>query len=176
MPTLSPMFPLAPQPPQFFYVPNQQPPIGYKMFAQPPQHLERVNYNARLLEGFNATYQNHQHHRRSYRISTYSSTAQSVNAQAGPAYPPAILQPFLNPVIPSPVQGLLTFNMQRISKLLYNYSTYKGSKQSMKDNCHYNSKLYINNRRNIKDELNHINKHWNIKGGSSNSMHYINRH
>ena len=80
--------------------------MGYQVFAQPPQHLERVNYNARLLEGFNATHKNHQHNKRSNRRSTYSSAAQFVNAQAGPAYPPAIPQPFLNLVIPPPIQGI----------------------------------------------------------------------
>ena len=83
--------------------------MGYQVFAQSPQHLERVNYNTRLLEGFNVTYQNCQHNRRSNRRSTHSSAAQSVNAQASPAYPPAIPQSFLNPVIPSPIQGIVDF-------------------------------------------------------------------
>ena len=83
--------------------------MGYQVFAQPPQHLERVDYNARLLEGFNATYQNHQHNRRSNRRSTHSSAAQSINPQVGPAYPPAIPQPFLNLVIPPPIQDIVDF-------------------------------------------------------------------
>ncbi|KAF8128382.1 hypothetical protein EV363DRAFT_1400562 [Boletus edulis] len=53
-------------PVQPHYIPNQQPPMGYQAFSIPPQQPVniRVDYNARLMNNFNATHQ-HWHNRRS---------------------------------------------------------------------------------------------------------------
>ncbi|KAI5990787.1 hypothetical protein EDD15DRAFT_1145655 [Pisolithus albus] len=76
-PHLPMMMPLPP--------PYPQPPLGYQVVAPPPAPPQRVDYTARLLEGFNSDHERRRQQRRNQRTNNASTP---VPAQPGPSHVP----------------------------------------------------------------------------------------